>query len=203
MSVVLVDRDGVINEDPIGGYVTCAEDFRFLPGVLPALSRLSRAGFEIVVISNQAGVGDGIFTQKELDRVNAKMVDVLRRRGVNLRAVYYCTHGKTAGCRCRKPGTGLLERAQEEISFRKEDTYFIGDKTSDLEAGARFGIPTILVQTGYGAGALAELERAEKSSSSVKAAPKPAFVAKNVSQAVRFLIARTARRTASRKEALR
>lgn len=181
MKVVLVDRDGVVNEDKIGGYITRWEDFRWIPGSLEALARLSRAGFGIVLVSNQAGVGDGEFTQEELDRVNAGMLEVLGRSRVDVRGVYYCTHGVDAGCSCRKPETGLFERAWREVRFDRGATFFIGDKASDLAAGERFGMPTILVRTGYGEAARRELG----------GAARPAFVAANLAEAADFVLSRS------------
>ncbi len=179
--VVLIDRDGVLNEDRIGGYITRPEDFRWIPGSLEALQQLSAAGFGIVIVSNQAGVGDGVFTQGELDAVNAAMLDALRQAGVTVRGVYTCVHGKEAGCACRKPETGLFEQAWRDLAFDRARTYFIGDKASDLEAGDRFGVPTILVRTGYGECASAELGPARE----------PAFVAADLAEAVQFILTRS------------
>jgi len=147
--IVFIDRDGVINVD-LGGYVTRPEDFRFEAGSVEALKHLADRGWDIIVISNQAGVGDGVFTQQALEEVHAKMIADLEREGIGILGSYYCLHGKNAGCVCRKPAPGLFQRAAREHTFEPAQTFFIGDKASDIEAGKRFGLKTILVRTGYG-----------------------------------------------------
>lgn len=148
--VIFIDRDGVINEDPIGDYIKRWEDFRFIPGVVDALRSLVKDGYEIVVVSNQAGIGDGAYSESTLNQITTNMVAQLKRSGIRIRGIYYCLHGKTAGCECRKPKTGLFDQAARDISFDASKTYFIGDKASDVEAGCRFGLQTLFVLTGHG-----------------------------------------------------
>jgi len=145
-----MDRDGVINVDPIGDYVKRWEDFRFEEGALEALKAIYDAGLEIIFISNQAGVGDGIFTEAALWKLHEHMLNAVEKVGIKIRATHYCLHGKKAGCKCRKPETGLLERATKDLKYDPQKTYFIGDKATDVEAGKRFGIKTIFVRTGHG-----------------------------------------------------
>lgn len=148
--VVFVDRDGVVNED-LFDYVRRWEDFRFYDGVLEGLKRLVRAGYKVVLISNQAGVGDGVYSEKALWEIHQNMLKEFERAGVHIHAAYYCLHGKEAGCGCRKPRVGLFRRAAEDgLCFDKSKTYFLGDKASDMEAGKNFGLRTILIRTGYG-----------------------------------------------------
>ncbi len=149
--VVFIDRDGVINVDPIGDYVKSWEDFRFHEGVLEGLKRLTRSGFNIILISNQAGVGDGVYPEESLWDIHRKMLEVFQKEGIRIHGTYYCLHGKQAGCECRKPKTGLFRQAaQNGIRFDKSRTYFIGDKLTDVQAGKNFGLKTILVRTGHG-----------------------------------------------------
>jgi len=148
--VVFIDRDGVINVD-LWKYVETWKEFRFEKGVLDALKVLTDKGFDIFIISNQAGVGDGIFSEAAMWQVHEKMVAAMAKREIKIRGARYCTHGKKAKCDCRKPKTQLLEKAVMNLAFDREKTYFVGDKLSDLEAGRNFGIKTILVRTGYGA----------------------------------------------------
>jgi len=148
--VIFIDRDGVINEDPIGDYIKDVDDFKFLDGVLEALRQLSEAGFEIVIISNQAGIGDGEYTQEDLDEITHFMLLSMKAYGVRIAGVYYCLHGKQEGCDCRKPKTGLFDEAEKEIPFSREGTFFIGDKITDVEAGRNFGLKTIYTLTGHG-----------------------------------------------------
>jgi len=148
--LVFVDRDGVINEDPIGDYVTQWEEFRFIPGALEGLRRLAHGGFGIVIVSNQAGIGDGVFTKRALRVVTKKMLRELRKSGVKVRGVYYCVHGKNANCSCRKPKVGLFHQAARDLRFRPRETFFIGDKLSDMQAGKDFGFRLLFVLTGHG-----------------------------------------------------
>lgn len=148
--VVFVDRDGVINED-LFDYVKRWEDFRFYQGVLEGLKKLTQSGYHIILISNQAGIGDGIYSEKELWQIHDEMLSVFAKEGIRLHATYFCLHGKEAGCECRKPRTGLFKKAtQNGLVFDKTRTFFIGDKVTDIEAGKNFGLRTILVRTGYG-----------------------------------------------------
>ena len=149
--VVFIDRDGVINEDPIGDYVKTCQDFRFMPGVIRALKRLTGSDFQIVIISNQAGVGDGEYTEEALNAITKNMISELKDNGIPVRGVYYCTHGKNAGCECRKPEVGLFKQAARDIKFNRFETYFIGDKISDVQAGHSFNLKTLFVLTGHGA----------------------------------------------------
>jgi D-glycero-D-manno-heptose 1,7-bisphosphate phosphatase len=148
--LVFVDRDGVINLDYVGDYVKRWEDFKFLPGALAALARLAGAGFRTVVVSNQAGIGDGVYPESALKDITSRMVSEVARAGGRIDGVYYCLHGKEAGCGCRKPKTGLFEQAARDWPCDRSVTFYIGDKLSDIEAGKAFGLKTIMVLTGYG-----------------------------------------------------
>jgi len=149
--VVFVDRDGVINVDLIGDYVKTWKEFRFHETVVEGLKRLSDAGYKIVLISNQAGIGDGLYPEHKLWEIHEKMEDLLRNEGIKLYGAYFCLHGKNEGCECRKPKIGLFRQAtQNGLAMDKSKTYFIGDKVTDIEAGKNFGLRTILVKTGYG-----------------------------------------------------
>ena len=148
--VVFVDRDGVINED-LFDYVKEWEKFRFNEGVLEGLKRLSDASYKIILISNQAGVGDGHFSEEKHWDIHKQMLGVFQQNGINVYASYYCLHGKNEGCECRKPKTGLFRKASRNgVVFDRGQTYFLGDKASDIEAGKNFGLRTILIRTGYG-----------------------------------------------------
>jgi D-glycero-D-manno-heptose 1,7-bisphosphate phosphatase len=158
--VIFLDRDGVINWDPIGDYIKRPEDFRFLPNADKALRRLHDAGFMIAVISNQAGVGDGVFTEEDLKAVDEKFRKESEKAGAPIKHVFYCLHGKQAGCSCRKPETGLFHIAEEKIgSFDKSKTYYIGDKSSDIEAGMKYGLKAIFVLTGHGQAQKSKLKK--------------------------------------------
>lgn|SRR3989338_2201587 len=148
--IVFIDRDGVINVDPIGDYIKSWKQFRFERGALAALKSLTERGYKIILISNQAGIGDGIYPESALWDIHQKMLRVFEKRGIKIMASHFCLHGKRAGCKCRKPETGLFKKAVKGIRFDREQTFFIGDKVTDVEAGKRFKIRTILVRTGHG-----------------------------------------------------
>ncbi len=152
MKVIFLDRDGVINKDPGGwtehSYVTCWEDFHFLPGSKEAIKDLTDAGYEIVIISNQAGVNKGHFSEDDLKGVTEKMLKEIADSGGRIRSVYYCPHTKDENCACRKPETGLFEKAAEEVDVNFRNTFFIGDGGMDIEAAGRLGLKSILLLSG-------------------------------------------------------
>ncbi len=157
--VVFIDRDGVINVD-LWKYVEKWREFKFEKSAFEALKKLTDKGFDIFIISNQAGVGDGVFTEAVMWEIHEKMVAALAKRGIVIRGARFCTHAKKARCDCRKPKTQLLEKAVAGINFDKNRTFFVGDKLSDLAAGKNFGVKTVLVRTGYGKESEKKLTRA-------------------------------------------
>ena len=126
MKAVFIDRDGVINKDPGGwtkhNYVTKWAEFKFLPGALDALKKLNNNGIKAILISNQAGVNKGYFSKKELDEVTDKMLLEIRRNNGNVEDVYYCVHKEEDNCNCRKPKTGLLEKAAGRYGLKLNKT---------------------------------------------------------------------------------
>jgi len=145
---VFLDRDGTINFDP--GYLGDPEQFRFLPGVVEALTRLHEAGYLIFVVSNQSGIARGFFRDADLDRVHDKMRNALRAEGVVLDGIYYCPHHPDERCSCRKPSPKMVLDASRSFGVDIEHSYFIGDRISDIETGKNAGCRTILVLTGAG-----------------------------------------------------
>ena len=148
--LIFIDRDGVINVDPIGDYIKSWKDFQFEAGAIEALQYLMSKDYQIIIISNQAGIGDGVYTEADLKDIHRHMMEEFEKNGIQIRSAHYCRHGKEAGCKCRKPETGLFEDAVRGVPFVKEKTFFIGDKNTDMEAGKRFGIKTAFVMTGHG-----------------------------------------------------
>jgi len=142
---VLLDRDGVINRRIMSGYVTRWADFVFLPGALEALRLLKEKNHQVIVVSNQAGVGKGLMTPSDLEEITRRFVAEVEGQGGRILAVYYCTHRAEDGCECRKPKPGLLRRAQAEHRFNLERTFLIGDTESDLLTAHAAGCPAIMV----------------------------------------------------------
>jgi len=144
---IFLDRDGVINHNK-ADYVRKIEEVTYIPGAFEGLARLANAGLPTVIVSNQAGVGHGLIAPEELERIDQKILHDVSAHGGKITASYYCTHRKDASCDCRKPRTGLFEKAQMEIGANLSDSFFIGDAASDIEAGKKAGLRTILVLTG-------------------------------------------------------
>ena len=129
-------------------YVKTIDEFVFLSGVLEGLAKLRQAGVAAVVVSNQAGVGRGLIAPDDLERINRKMCREVKEHGGEIAGLYYCVHRKDEGCDCRKPGTGLFRKACADLGISLNDAYFVGDSSSDTEAGCKAGCTTILVLTG-------------------------------------------------------
>jgi D-glycero-D-manno-heptose 1,7-bisphosphate phosphatase len=151
---VFFDRDGTINEEV--GYLTDLDKLRLIPGSGAAIKRLNEAGFKVVVVTNQAGVARGYFTESFVLETHKRFMQMLRDAGARLDGIYYCPHHPTAGnssytmvCDCRKPGTGLIDRAARDLDIDADRSYVVGDKWSDVELGQRAGAHTILVRTGF------------------------------------------------------
>jgi D-glycero-D-manno-heptose 1,7-bisphosphate phosphatase len=146
LPAIFLDRDGVLNERaPKAQYITTPEAFRFLPGALEAVARLTAAGYRIFVISNQAGIARGAMTEGDLDAIHAKLHAEVNAAGGSIDAIYYCPHDWDAGCECRKPKPGMLFQAQREWHLDLTRTKFIGDDVRDGEAAAAAGCPFELV----------------------------------------------------------
>jgi len=154
MKMVFLDRDGVINRYPgDSDYVKSWGEFKFLPKVKPSLKRLNDRGFRIFIISNQAGVSKGIYTQEALDLITKNMLKGLNDSKIDIAGVYYCTHREADNCPCRKPKTGLIDMAvnklkNEGLEPELNHGYFIGDTIQDIETGRAAGLVTILVFSG-------------------------------------------------------
>ena len=147
---VFLDRDGTIIEDP--GYLSRPEQVRFLPGAIEGLKKMQEAGYLLVIITNQSGIARGYFTEDDLKKVHDYLTEQLNGQGINLTGIYYCPHHPEKGyppyvkkCRCRKPGSALLERAAEELKIDLAASWMIGDKASDVLAGKRAGCRTVLI----------------------------------------------------------
>jgi D-glycero-D-manno-heptose 1,7-bisphosphate phosphatase len=143
-----LDRDGTLVPDT--GYMGDPNDLELFPGTAEALRTIAAAGYALVVISNQAGVGRGLFGLTRAYEVMARLRSLLREAGVELDAVYLCPHRPDEGCECRKPRTALLERAADDLGLSLRRSVMVGDKWIDVEAAHRVGAVGVLVRTGYG-----------------------------------------------------
>jgi histidinol-phosphate phosphatase family protein len=146
---ILLDRDGVINEDR-DDYVKNWAEVRFIKGTRRALKQIHQAGIPIVVITNQAAVGRGIISEANLSDIHTRMQRAIKKSGGAISKFYYCPHHPDDQCRCRKPRSGLLKRAARDLNLNLADCFFVGDTLKDVQAGRRAGCRTVLVQTGQG-----------------------------------------------------
>lgn len=153
---LFLDRDGVVIED--NHYIGTPERVRLIPGAAEAIAAANRAGWPVVIVTNQAGVAKGLFPLAAVDRVHSHLRELLAGYRARIEAFYFCPHhpeGELESfrgeCLCRKPQPGMLRRAAEEHGLDPARSWMIGDRISDLEAGAAVGARTVLVRTGYGA----------------------------------------------------
>ncbi len=154
---IFLDRDGTLNEDP--GYLRDPAQMKLLPKVGEALSLLRKAGFELVVISNQSGVGRGHFLESALKPIHARMNELLKPNDAEIHHFYYCTHHPDEDCACRKPKPFLIEKAARELGIDVAQSYMVGDKTTDLEFARNAGCKgSVLVLTGEGVNAQKNLK---------------------------------------------
>ena len=154
---VFLDRDGTINEEM--GYINHLSRFVLLPGVAEGIRKLKENGFLTIVVTNQAGVARGYFSEDLLKKVHEKMQKLLKQQKAELDAIYYCPHHPEVGppeykidCNCRKPKPGMIEKAVRDYSIDLKKSYMIGDRYTDIKFAKQFDMKAIMVLTGYGRG---------------------------------------------------
>lgn len=175
---LLIDRDGILNEDRGYEYVRRWEEFEFIPGVLEALARIHRLEIPVAVVTNQSCIGKGLVSMEEVDRIHTRMLEEVERSGGRIEKVYLCPHMDEDQCECRKPKPGLIRRACGELDLDPARSFFAGDSMRDIEAGRAAGLATILVRTGKG---VEELPRAQA------AHLEPDYVFDSLAQSAEFL----------------
>ena len=151
---VFLDRDGTVNEEV--GYLKDLAKLKLIPGAAEAIRRLNKAGHPVILVTNQSGVARGYFPESLVHDAHALLGEMLGSEGARLDGIYYCPHHPTAGnsqytteCDCRKPATGLLNRAAKDLNIDLARSFMVGDKWSDVELGHRAGCRSILVSTGF------------------------------------------------------
>lgn len=175
---VFLDRDGTIAEEV--GYLNHASRFRMFPFVAAAILRLNEAGLPVIVVTNQSGVGRGYFPDSLVHSVNELMTKQLAEVGAKLDAIYYCPHTSTDNCNCRKPRTGMLDRAAREHTLDLRRSFVVGDRYVDMELARNVRAKGILVRTGYGEGELAW--------NATKWSFRPDFVVEDLMQAADWIL---------------
>ncbi|UCD70771.1 MAG: HAD family hydrolase [Syntrophobacterales bacterium] len=183
---VFIDRDGTINEEM--GYINHVDRFTLLPRTAKAIRLINANGLKAVVVTNQSGVARGMFPESLVGAIHQRMEELLRADGAHIDGIYYCPHHPDFGtpeyrkrCHCRKPATGMIERACSELGIDPKRSYMIGDRIIDVEFGHKIGTKGILVLTGYGKGELTYCNGQWKE--------KPDFIAQDLYDAVRWIVA--------------
>jgi len=161
MRLLIVDRDGVINEES-PAFIKSPEEWVPIPGSVEALAAASQMGFTVYVVSNQSGLARGIIDIEQLNRIHAKMHAEVKRCGGRIDGILFCPHGPDDGCHCRKPKPGLLESIAERTGTSLHDAIFVGDRLSDMEAARAVGARAVLVETGHGRESAARLPAHER-----------------------------------------
>ncbi len=151
---VFLDRDGTVTEEV--GYLSDLTMLRLLPGAGTAIRKLNQAGFKVILVTNQSGVARGLFPEALVQEAHARLAKMLEQEGAQLDGIYYCPHHPHAGathytriCDCRKPETGLIDRAVNELAIDLNQSVMVGDKWIDVELGQKAGMKSILVGTGF------------------------------------------------------
>jgi len=146
----ILDRDGVLNREIEGVWLSSPSQWKWEEGSLLALQRLTQAGVKISVVSNQSGIGRGVVSRREVDGLHRWLVKELATKGIELAGIYICPHAPGDGCDCRKPLPGLVRNAIDRSGVSGEHSILIGDDKRDLDAGQAAGVRVALVRTGKG-----------------------------------------------------
>lgn len=180
--LVLLDRDGVLNQDIEGDYVKSPGELVMLPGVGEAVARINARGWPVAICTNQACIGKGIIDEAMLERIHASLRDHLARAGARIDAIFFAPDPPWAVTERRKPGPGMLREAMARFRTGPERTVFIGDNVIDLQAGLAAGVQRMLVRTGKGKAMLAK---------GLPPEVLPVTVVENLTEAVDRLLAET------------
>ena len=181
--VVILDRDGVINEDS-DNYIRSLADWRPIAGSIEAIAALSQAGYSVAIATNQSGLGRGYFELEALESIHAKLNELVAEQGGAVSGIFYCPHTPEEHCQCRKPATGLLRAIESELCLSVQNAFFIGDSLKDLQAGEAAGCRPVLVKTGKGMQTLAKIQRADVALDN----PKDIPVFADLAEATQFIL---------------
>jgi D-glycero-D-manno-heptose 1,7-bisphosphate phosphatase len=187
MKAVLLDRDGTLIKEK--GYITSAKQVEIFSTAPKALRKLAKAGFKLIIFTNQGAIAKGLITEKELAKINNLVDGIYKSKGVKFEKIYYCPHHPegtiakyTRVCGCRKPATGMLKNARRDFNIDFKKSFVIGDTMRDMESGYKMGAKTILVLTGYG--------RKIRNSLTNKQRKMISHVARNISSAAKWILGR-------------
>lgn len=149
MPLIILDRDGVINYDS-DEYIKSPDEWHAIPGSLEAIAQLNRAGYQVVIVTNQSGVARGFYDLETLDKIHEKMQEELAEVGGYIEEIFFCPHHPDEHCNCRKPKPGLLHKIREKYGVELSESYFIGDTLTDMQVAAEVNCKPILLMTGKG-----------------------------------------------------
>lgn len=155
MKIIILDRDGVINEDS-DNYIKSPEEWEPIPGSLEAIAQLNKAGYQVVVATNQSGIGRGLFDIETLSAIHQKMHRLLSVHGGRVEALFFCPHAPGQRCTCRKPLPGLFEEIGQRFGIELDGVPSVGDSLRDIEAALAVNAQPMLVRTGKGMRTLAD-----------------------------------------------
>lgn len=156
MKLIILDRDGVINQDR-EDFVKSADECIPIEGSINAIARLGKAGFTVVIATNQSGLAKDKFELEDLEAMHEKITGLVEEQGGEIGAIFYCPHRDEDNCKCRKPKPGMLDAIEAEFNTSVESCYFIGDSLRDLQAAVQKACKPLLVRTGNGVRTLAQL----------------------------------------------
>lgn len=147
---IFLDRDGVINEEV--DHLSDPEKFQFIEGSIEALKILKNLGYLLIIITNQAGIAKGFFSEDTLEKIHDKMKRILNENTITLDDIFYCPHHPdfTGPCNCRKPNPGMILKARDKYNIDLRESFMVGDTLNDIETGLGAECQTVLVLTGYG-----------------------------------------------------
>ena len=157
----MLDRDGVINQDS-DEYIKSPHEWHAIEGSLKAIAQLNRAGFKIVVVTNQSGVGRGLFSKQTLNKIHEKMKHKLAAFQGHIDGIYVCPHRPEEQCHCRKPNIGLLQKVKQKYPANFQHSIFIGDTIKEIQAANAMGCHPMLVRTGKGGKTLQQYPELKK-----------------------------------------
>lgn len=149
MPFIFLDRDGVINYDSLE-YIKSPDEWEAIPGSLEAIAQLNRAGYRVLIVTNQSGVARGHYNIEMLDSIHEKMQQELAAVGGHVEEIFFCPHHPNDHCNCRKPKPGMLHKIRDKYDVNLKDVFFIGDSFTDMQVAAEAGCKPILVLTGNG-----------------------------------------------------
>ena len=149
MKLVVLDRDGVINQDS-KTYIKSVDEWLPIDGSIDAIASLSNTGYSVVIATNQSGLGRKLFDEYALAQIHHNLCSMVEEAGGMIDGIFYCPHIPEDRCQCRKPGVGLLRQIEQEFACSRAGSYFVGDSYRDIQAALRFDCNPVLVKTGNG-----------------------------------------------------